>query len=157
MVCTPFFAFTIYSVKFFLACSILDPRLICKRFFNIFLIVFSLLLVIGPDGAANLIQEVHGHLAGGVAQVMEDSGGGKFDNTGKVLVLQIIRGVQAAAGEDAVLDTGRQKVFEAHFQIQAVQSLQQTAHCVISKVVQIIAVSIVHRMADLLHKHPADA
>ena len=33
----------------------------------------------------NLVEKVHGNFAGGIAQVVEDGGGGKLGNTRKVL------------------------------------------------------------------------
>ena len=60
------------------------------------------------DGAANLIQEVHGHFAGGVAQVVKDSRGGKLGDTGEIAVLQIVGWIQTTADEDSILDAGGQ-------------------------------------------------
>lgn len=47
--------------------------------------------------------------------MVEDGGGGKLGNTRKVLVLQVIAGVQDAAGQDAagqdgVLDAGGEDI-----------------------------------------------
>ena len=45
--------------------------------------------------------------------MVKDGGGGKLDNARKVLVLQILAGVQAAAGQEGVLDAGGQEIFIA--------------------------------------------
>ena len=74
MIDAPFFTFMLYSAKFFLGLSIVHHGRFCKRFFNIFLIIFLLLPVIGFDGAANLVQKFHGNPAGRVTQMMEDGG-----------------------------------------------------------------------------------
>ena len=152
----PFFTFTLYSAKFFLDLSIVDHRRFCKRFFNIFFLIFQSLPLIAPDGAANLVEKVHGNGAGGIAQVVQDGGGGKLGDAGKVLVLQIVGGVQAAAGEDGVLNTGGQEVPKAHFQIEIVQFFQQTALGIIGEIGQMIPVVIFDGTADLLHEHPAN-
>ena len=156
MIDTPFFAFTLYSAKLFLDLSIIDHRRFCKRFLKIFFLIFQSLPLIIADSAANLVQEVHGHGAGGVAQMVENGGGGKLGNTGKVLVLQIISGVQAAAGEDGVLDAGGQEVLKTHFQIEVVQFLQQTIFCVIGEVMQMVPVDLADGAAGLLHERPAN-
>lgn len=88
---------------------------------------------------------------------MEGGGSGKLRDTRKVLVLQIVAGVQAAAGQDGVLDAGRQEVPIAHFQIEVVQFLQQTALRVVPQVLQVIPVDLAHGAAGLLHELPADA
>ena len=120
------------------------------------MIIFLLLPVIGFDGAANLVQKFHGNPAGRVTQMMEDGGGGELGNTRKVLVLQILAGVQAAAGQDRILDAGGQEVFIAHFQIEVVQFLQKTAPCVIAQVLQIVPVGPAHSVFSLFHELPAD-
>ena len=42
--------------------------------------------------------------------MVENGGGGKLGNTRKVLVLQVIAGVQDAAGQDGVLDAGGEDI-----------------------------------------------
>ena len=135
-----FFTFTLYSIKFFLDLSIVDHRRFCKRFFNIFFFIFRLFPVIGLDGAADFFQKVQGDFAGGAAQMVKDGGGGKLDNARKVLVLQILAGVQAAAGQDGKLDAGGQEIFIAHFQIEVVQFLQEAVPRVIAQVLQIVPI-----------------
>ena len=88
--------------------------------------------------------------------MMEDSGGGELHDTGKVFVFQILGGVQAAAGEDGVLNAGGQKVLEAYFQVEIVQFLQQAALCVISEVLQVVTVDLADGAAGLFHERPAD-
>ena len=87
--------------------------------------------------------------------MMEDGGGGKLRNASKVLVLQIVAGVQAAAGQDGILDAGGQEVFIAHFQVEIVQFLQQTALRVIAQVLQVIPVDLVYGASGLLHELPS--
>lgn len=53
--------------------------------------------------------------------MMQDGGGGKFRDALQVPVLQIIRGVQAAAGQDGVLDAGGQKIAESYLQCESIQ------------------------------------
>ncbi|MDE6590663.1 MAG: hypothetical protein K2K53_10040 [Oscillospiraceae bacterium] len=45
-------------------------------------------------------------LAGGTAQVVEDSRGRKLGNAQQVCVLHIFGGIQAATGDEGVLDAG---------------------------------------------------
>ena len=156
MIYAPFRAFALYSAKFFSAFSIADHRGFCKRFFNIFLSVFPSLPLIAPDGAAYLVDKVFGNGAGGITQVVEDSRGRKLYDPGKVLVLQIVHGVQTAAGEDGVLDAGGQEISETHFQIEIIQILQQTALRVVGEVLQMLPVDFIGGAFSLLHEHPAN-
>ena len=66
--------------------------------------------------------------------MVEDGGRGKFADAVKIFIVQIVGGVKAAAGEERVLDAGRQEVAETHFQIEAVQFLQKTALGIVGKV-----------------------
>ncbi len=116
------------------------------------MIIFRLFSVIGLDGAADFLQQFHRNLAGGVAQVVEDGGGGKLADAPQILVLQIVGGVQAAAGQNGVLDAGGQKVPIAHFQIEVIQSLQKTAFRIIGEVGQIVPVDLPDGAADLFHE-----
>lgn len=77
-----------------------------------------------PNGAADLHQHLFGQAAGGIAEMVEDSGGGKLHNTGQVLVLQVVRRVQAAAGQKGELDAGGQQGAKPNLQIQVIQFLQ---------------------------------
>ena len=88
--------------------------------------------------------------------MVQDGGGRKLNNAGKVLVIQIIGGVQAAASEDSVLNAGGQEVPKAHFQIEVVQFFQQTAPCIIGEVGQMVAVVVFDGTADLFHDVPAN-
>ncbi len=84
--------------------------------------------------------------------MVKDGRGGKLHDAGKVLVLQVVGGVQAAAGQKGVLDTGSQEVPKAHFQIEVVQFFQQTVLHIISQIVQMLPVNLLHRTAGLLHE-----
>ena len=88
--------------------------------------------------------------------MVKDGGGGKLDNARKVLVLQILAGVQAAAGQEGVLDAGGQKVFIAYFQIEVVQFLQKAVPHVIAQVLQVVPVNLAHGAFRLLHERPAN-
>ncbi|WP_202621041.1 hypothetical protein [Pseudoflavonifractor sp. 524-17] len=107
------------------------------------------------DRPANLVQKLHGSPACGVAQVVEDGGGGELGDAGEVPVLQILAGVQAAAGEDGILDAGGERPPEADLQIEFIQLLQQTAPHVIAQVRQIVPVNPVRNAVGLLHELPA--
>lgn len=115
------------------------------------MIIFSLLPLILPNGGSNLHQGFHGNRACGVAQVVEDGGGGKFRNTRKILGVQIVQRVQTAAGQEGVLDAGGHKAAKAHLQIQFVQFLQQTVPGIIGEVAQTVTVDLIHSMAGQLH------
>ncbi len=86
---------------------------------------------------------------------MQDGGGGKRGDAGKVRVLQIPCGIQAAAAEDGILDAGRQKIPEACFQIRLVQTLQKTVLRIIGEVAQMFPINLVDGAERLLHKQPA--
>ena len=88
--------------------------------------------------------------------MVEDGRGRKLYDPGKVLVLQIVHGVQAAAGEDGVLDAGGQEIPESHFQIEIVQTLQQTALRIIGEVLQMLPVNLIGGAFCLHHERPAD-
>lgn len=111
--------------------------------------------LIAPNCPPDLIEHIHGHRAGGFAQVMQDDGGGKLDDTGEVHVLQIVSRVQTAAGENGILDAGGQEVSESHLQIEVIELLQQAILYVIGEVLQMIPVDLVYGAAHLLHEHPA--
>ena len=83
--------------------------------------------------------------------MVEDCRGGKFRNARKIFVIQIVQRVQAAAGQEGVLDAGGQKAAETHLQIQFIQFLQQTVLGVIGKVAQTVTVDLIHSMAGQLH------
>ena len=88
--------------------------------------------------------------------MVKDGGGGELNNARKVLIFQIVAGVQAATGQDGILDAGGQEVFIAHFQIEIVQFLQQTALRVIPQVLQIVPIDPAHGTAGLFHELPAN-
>ena len=83
--------------------------------------------------------------------MVEDSGGRKLGDAGKVLVLQVVSGVQAAAGQKGVLDAGGQKVLETYFQIQVVQFFQKTVRYIVGQIMQTVPVNLVDGAAGLLH------
>lgn len=92
----------------------------------------------GFDRARNPHQQLPGYVAGGAAQVMQDRRGGELHDTGKVLVLQVVGRVQAAAGEEGKLDAGGKQAAEAHLQIQLIQFLQKAVLHVVGKVCEMI-------------------
>ena len=51
--------------------------------------------------------------------------GGKFRDSPEIVILQIVRSVQAAAGKERVLDAGRQGVPEAYFPVEVVHLFQE--------------------------------
>ena len=88
--------------------------------------------------------------------MVKDGGGGKLDNARKVLVLQILAGVQAAAGQDGKLDAGGQEVFIAYLQIEIVQFFQKAVPHIIAQVLQVVPVNLAHGAFRLLHERPAN-
>ena len=151
MFTAPFFTFALYSAKFLCILSIADILRKCKRFFQIFLAIFRLLPVPGLDRPADLIEQFPGHCAGGVAQVVEDGWGGELGDPRQIAVLHELGGVQAAAGENGVLDAGGEHVPKADLQIEVVQLLQQTVLHVIGQIGQAVPVDLVYRPRRQLH------
>ena len=118
--------------------------------------IFPSFPFIGPDGPPNLVEHLHGDGAGGVAQVVQDGGGGELGDPLKVLRLQIVHGVQAAPPQEGILDAGGEDASETHLQIQSVQFLQQTVPRVIPQVSQIVPVDLIHRLLRVIHQLCAD-
>ena len=147
----------LYSVKFLPACSIHRGGRFFKSFFRNFLIIFRLFPVVGFYCSANLDQKVLGNLVGRIAQVVEDCRGRKFGDTGKILVLQVVAGVQATAGQEGILDAGGQHIPETHLQVEAVQLLQQTVPHVIGQVGELVPVDLTHRPRRQFHELFPDA
>jgi hypothetical protein len=56
--------------------------------------------------------------------VVEDSGRRKLGDSRQIAVLHELAGVQAAAGENGILDAGGEHVPKSNFQIEFVQFLQ---------------------------------
>ena len=83
--------------------------------------------------------------------MVEDGGGGEFSDPRQIAVLHKFGGVQAAAGEDGVLDASCEHVPEADFQIEVIQLLQQTVLHVISQIGQAVPVDLVYRPRRQLH------
>ncbi len=83
--------------------------------------------------------------------MVQDGGGGKLRNTGEVLTLQILHGVQAAAGQEGILDAGGQEIAKAYLQIEAVQFFQEAVPRIIGEVGQMVAVDFIHGAAGHLH------
>ena len=106
----------------------------------------------GLDRPFDPHQQFLGHIAGGAAQVVQDGGGGELHDTGKILVLQIVGRVQAAAGEQGELDAGGEQASEAHLQIQLVQLLQEAVFRVIGKVCEMVPVGLPHHAPGRLHQ-----
>jgi len=154
---TPFSAFALYSAKFLPDCSIHRGGRFCKRFFRNFLIIFRLFPVVGFYCPANLDQKVLGNLIGSIAQVVEDCRGRKFGDSGKILVLQVVTGVQTAAGQKGILDAGSQHIPETYLQVEAVQLLQQTVPHVVGQVGELIPVDRTHSPCRQLHELFPDA
>ena len=146
----PFRTFTLYSVKFFSNRSITGFRLFCKRFFGNFLMIFFLLIL--ADRCPDLRQDFLGNRAYGIAQVVENGGSGKLRNALKVLIVQVVHGVQAAAGQKGILDAGGHKPAETHLQIQIVQFFQQAVPGVIGEVPQPLTVHLIHSMDGHIHQ-----
>ena len=84
--------------------------------------------------------------------MVQDSRCGKFDNAQQILILQIVRRVQAAAGQQGILDAGCQQLLITYLQIQTVQFLQQTVWHVIGQVLQMVAVDFINGTAGLFHE-----
>ena len=88
--------------------------------------------------------------------MVQDGGGGKLGDACKVLILQIVVGVQAAAGQDSVLDAGGEDIPKASFQIRVTQFLQRTALRVVAQVLQIALAGPACGETGLLHELPAN-
>ena len=88
--------------------------------------------------------------------MMEDGGRRELHDTGKVPVLQVFIRIQAAAGQDGILDAGGQKIFIAHLQIEIVQFLQKAVLRVIAQVLQVVTIGPAYGAFDLLHQLPAN-
>ena len=83
--------------------------------------------------------------------MVEDGGGGELGDPRQITVLHELGGVQAAAGEDGVLDAGGEHVPKADLQIEVVQLLQQTVLHVIGQIGQAVPVDLVYRPRRQLH------
>lgn len=92
-----------------------------------------------------------GQRTGRTAQVVQHGRRGKLQDTGKVLVLQVVRPVQAAAGEKGKLDAGRQQVPEPHLQVHRVQLFQKAALHVIGQLRQVVTIRFLHCAAGGFH------
>lgn len=93
-----------------------------------------------------------GQCTGCTAQVVQHGRRGKLQDTGKVLVLQVVRPVQAAAGEKGKLDAGRQQVPEPHLQVHRVQLFQKAALHVIGQLRQVVTIRFLHGAAGGFHQ-----
>ncbi|MCI9069016.1 MAG: hypothetical protein HFI65_10265 [Lachnospiraceae bacterium] len=83
---------------------------------------------------------------------MEEVGSGKLGDPRQIAVLHELGGVQAAAGEDGVLDAGGEHVPEAHLQIEVVQLLQQTVLHIVGQIGEAVPVDLVYRPRRQLHE-----
>ena len=106
----------------------------------------------GLDRPFDSYQQFLGHIAGGAAQVVQDGGSRELHDAGQVLILQIFRGVQAAAGEQGELDAGGEQVAEAHLQIQLIQLFQKAVLRVIGEVCEMVPVGLPHHAPGRLHQ-----
>ena len=88
--------------------------------------------------------------------MVKNGRGGKLGNAQQVLVLQVIGGVQTAAGQKGILDAGCQGFVIAHLDIEIIHFPQQTVSHMIDKVGQVVAVYFVHRTSGLFHQLIAD-
>lgn len=106
----------------------------------------------GLDRPLDSHKQFLGQCTGCTAQVVQHDRRGKLQDTGKVLVLQIVRRVQAAAGEKGKLDTGRQQVPEPHLQVQRVQLFQKAALHVIGQFRQVVTIRFLHGAPGGFHQ-----
>ena len=83
--------------------------------------------------------------------MVEDGWGGELGDPRQIAVLHELGGVQAAAGENGVLDAGGEHVPKADLQIEVVQLLQQTVLHVIGQIGQAVPVDLVYRPRRQLH------
>ena len=83
--------------------------------------------------------------------MVEDGGGGELGDPRQIAVLHELGGVQAAAGENGVLDAGGEHVPKADLQIEIVQLLQQTVLHVIGQIGQAVPVDLVDRPRRQFH------
>lgn len=84
--------------------------------------------------------------------MVENGGGGELGNSRQIAVLHELGRVQAAAGEDGVLDASGEHISEADFQIEIVQFLQQTVLHIIGQIGQAVPVDLVDRPCCQLHE-----
>lgn len=106
----------------------------------------------GFDRPLNSHKQLLGQCTGRTAQVVQHGRRGKLQDTGKVPVLQVVRRVQAAAGEKGKLDAGRQQVPEPHLQVQRVQFFQKAALHVIGQLRQVVTICFLHGAVGGFHQ-----
>ena len=83
--------------------------------------------------------------------MVENGRGRELGDPRQITVLHELGGVQAAAGENGVLDAGGEHVPEADLQIEIVQLLQQTVLYIIGQIGQAVPVDLVYRPRRQLH------
>ena len=88
--------------------------------------------------------------------MVEDGWGGELGDPRQVAVLHELVGVQAAAGEDGVLNAGGEHISKADLQIEAVQPLQQTVFNIIGQIGEAVPVDLIDRSCRQLHELIAD-
>lgn len=86
---------------------------------------------------------------------MEDGGRGEVRNAGERVCVQIIRSVQATAGEDCKLYAGGQELSEPGLQRGSVQFFQRAVLCVLSQIMQAVLIDLPGSTAGLLHENAA--
>ena len=84
--------------------------------------------------------------------MVKDSGGGKLGDPRQIAVLHKFGRVQAAAGEDGVLNAGGEHISKADLQIEAVQLLQQTVFYIIGQIGEAVPVDLIDRSCRQLHE-----
>ena len=119
---------------------------------RILAIIFCRLPFVLPNNAPDLIEYVHRYAARRVAQMVQNSGGGKLYDALKIDRLQIVRRVQPAARQEGILDTGSQQIPKPYGKIQLVQPLQKTAARIIRQVLQMVPVDFFGGEAPEVHK-----
>lgn len=116
------------------------------------LLVLQNFLFKGSDGAPDLHEQTAGHGTERISQVMQGGGGGKIHDTAQVVIAQVLGCVQAAPGQQGVLDAGGQGAAKTHVLIQVVQLFQKTALEIVSQVTEVFPVVFVCSAGGKLHE-----
>ena len=84
--------------------------------------------------------------------MVQDGRGGKLVDAIKIIVLNVIASVEAAAGEKGVLDAGGQQITVADFQVEIVQPFQKAALRIIGQIAQMVPVDLPNSGCGYVHK-----